>query len=115
MNRQPGSTGGDWVNFGKVDVAALAAFDAARPVKMGRGTFLAVLSRSPAGKAVDLTPYAGDTNGPHAAFGRVRKPEYVRTNKANMPPFVTRTGFLRAMTAVAKQEGMTWQPPNAPR
>ena len=45
MNRQPGSTNVDWVNFGKVDTAVLRAFDAVRPVKMGRGTFLAVVAR----------------------------------------------------------------------
>ena len=111
MNRQPGSTNRDWVNFGEIDTAVIAAFDALRPVKMGRGTFLAVIARSPAGKAVDLTPYAGDTNGPHASFGRVRTPEYDRTSKGNMPPCVTRTGFIRAMTDVAKKEGLGWQPP----
>lgn len=110
MNRQPGSTNVDWVNFGKVDAAALAAFDAIRSPKVGRGTFLAVIARSPAGKAVDLTPYTGDTNGPRVTFGRVRTPEYVRTDKAHMPPYVTRTGFLRAMTDVAKKEGLVWHP-----
>ena len=114
MNRQPGSTNVDWVNFGKVDTAVLRAFDAIRPAKMGRGTFLAVVARSPAGKAADLAPYTGDTNGPRTSFGRVRTPEYVRTSKGNMPSCVTRSGFLRAMTDVAEKEGLAWQPPAQP-
>ena len=110
MNRQPGSTNADWVNFGKVDTTVLAAFDAIRSPKVGRGTFLAVIARSTAGKAADLTPYTGDTNNPRTAFGRVRTPEYDRTAKGQMPAGVTRTGFLRAMIDVAKQEGLVWHP-----
>lgn len=111
MNRQPESTGKDWVNFGKVDAAILAQFDAIRSPKVGRGTFLATIARTPAGRAVDLTPYAGDSNGPHTVFGRVRRPEYDRTSRGKMPSCVTRSGFLRAMTDIAKQEGLVWQPP----
>ena len=103
--------GFDWINFGPVDSAVLAEFDAIRNPAIGRGSFLAVIARSEAGRNADLAPYAGKCQTGRAMFGRVRHAEYDRTRKTAMPRGVTRSGFLKAMVDTAKREGFVWQSP----
>lgn len=91
-----------WINFGPVDAVALAEFDAVRPGDVGRGAFLSLLARSEAGQSVDLSPFAGETLGKRAMFGRCHAEEYDRTRRGQMPAGVTRTGFLKAMTSIAE-------------
>lgn len=95
-----------WINYGPVDAAALKAFDDVRPHDVGRGSFLSLLAHSEAGMSVDLAPFAGETLGKRAMFGRCRVEEYDRTRKGMMPTGVTRTGFLKAMTSIA---GTIWE------
>lgn len=95
-----------WINYGAVEASALAEFDNVRPGDVGRGAFLALLSNSEAGQAVDLSKFAGIADEKRVVFGRCHAEEYNRTRKGMMPPGVTRTGFLKAMTSVA---GMLWE------